>query len=158
MIFGKGFSHSTGRRKIIKNMQIKSWKWPVQIYKLSWLSFLFLSILMNKHFIHLPIDLLPYDTCFLNLLNCFLHTGYRTHHNECFIISFLIYSRYWVLLAYYHTILCIILLSTISSPAFNPFHPDCRATFPRIFYIFICYFYIFKTWTWLLCQIHICST
>ena len=28
-------------------------------------------------------------------------------------------------------------------------------TFSRIFYIFLCHFKIFKTWTWLLCQIHI---
>ena len=39
--------------------------------------------------------------------------------------------------------------------AFNPFLPDCKTTFSRIFYIFLCYFEIFKTWTWLLWQIHI---
>ena len=37
----------------------------------------------------------------------------------------------------------------------NPFHPDCKTIFPRIYNNFLLYFLIFKTWTWMLCQIHI---
>ena len=29
----------------------------------------------------------------------------------------------------------------------NPFFPDCKTTFSRIFKIFLCYFLIVKTWT-----------
>ena len=38
---------------------------------------------------------------------------------------------------------------------FNPFRPDCKTIFSRILKHFSLYFSIFKTWAWLLCQIHI---
>ena len=44
----------------------------------------------------------------------------------------------------------IILLDSI-----NPFLHDGKTFFSQIFKNFLCYFLIFKTWTWLLCQIHI---